>query len=113
MFGLQTLSTWSFLAFSLVLLQPVLLFLLAALILPDSRAESVRDLRANYYAHSRWFFGLAVLLLLVSLTRDLVLTGGFPGRSTRQGTSCFWSAGALAPSHLESHIIDGWLCTRL
>src|SRR5262245_10261047 len=43
MFGLRTLSNWSFLAFLLVLLQPIVLFLLAALILPDSASETARD----------------------------------------------------------------------
>jgi hypothetical protein len=79
MFGLRSLESWTFLAFLLVLLQPVVLFMLAALVLPDGRAESDRDLRANYYAQSRWFFALGVTLLVVSLTRDLVLSGHLPG----------------------------------
>jgi hypothetical protein len=85
MFGLRTLSSWSFLAFLLVLLQPVVLFLLAALILPDGGSETSRDLRANYFAHSRWFFGLGVLLLVGSLTRNVVLTGSLPGRLNTTG----------------------------
>ena len=98
MFGLRTLSSWSFLAFLLVLLQPVLLFLLAALILPDSGSETARDLHANYFAHSRWFFGLAVLLLVASLTRDLVLSGSLPSRVNTTGHVLLllgWGVGAL------------------
>jgi len=53
-------------------------FLLAALVLPDIGPETATDLRANYFAHSRWFFGLLVLLLLVSLTKDVVLSGSLP-----------------------------------
>jgi len=61
------------------------LFLLAALLLPDSGSETARDLRANYFARSRWFFGLGVLLLVASLTRDVVLTGSLPGRLNTTG----------------------------
>jgi len=98
MFGLRTLSSWSFLAFLLVLLQPVVLFLLAALLLPDSGSETARDLRANYFAHSRWFFGLGVLLLAASLTRDVVLSGSLPGRLNTTGHVLLlmgWGIGVL------------------
>jgi hypothetical protein len=78
MFGLRTLRSWTFFGFSLVLLQPIVLYLLAALALPDASSETV-DLREHYYDHSRWFFGLTVLLLAVSLTRDRVITGSLPG----------------------------------
>jgi hypothetical protein len=79
MFGLRSLDSWTFFVFLLVLMQPVVLFMLAALVLPDARADGERDLRANYYAQSRWFFALAVLLLVVSLARDLTLAGRLPG----------------------------------
>jgi hypothetical protein len=78
LFGLRSLQMWTFVAFLVVLLQPVALFMLAALVLPDASAQE-RDLRANYYSQSRWFFTLAVLLLGVSLGRDLMLTGRLPG----------------------------------
>ena len=55
-----------------------MLSVLAALVLPDIGPETVVDLRANYFAHKRWFFGLLVLLLLVSLTKDVVLSGSLP-----------------------------------
>jgi len=79
MFGLRTLQTWTFVAFLLVLLQPIVLFLLSALALPDPTSETSNDLQAHYYSHTRWFFGLAVGLLVVSLLRDLVISGHLPG----------------------------------
>jgi hypothetical protein len=78
MFGLRTLGSWSFLAFSVVLLQPIVLYLLAALVLPDASSETAADLHAHYFAHARWFFGLAVALLIVSLMKDRILAGAFP-----------------------------------
>ena len=78
MFGLRSQLQWSFTQFFVVLLQPLVLSVLAALVLPDIGPETVADLRANYFAHKRWFFGLLVLLLLVSLTKDVVLSGSLP-----------------------------------
>jgi hypothetical protein len=79
MFGLRTLQTWTFVAFLLVLLQPIVLFLLSALALPDPSSETSDDLRAHYYFHTKWFFGLAAGLIAVSLLRDRVIAGRLPG----------------------------------
>src|SRR5262245_56126664 len=63
MFGMRTFQNWTFFAFLIVLLQPIVLYLMAALVLPDTIPESALDLRDHYFAHSRWFFILAVSLL--------------------------------------------------
>jgi hypothetical protein len=78
MYGLRYHQDWTFLQFVVVLLQPITLFLLATVVLPSSSA-AVSDLRSNYFAQRHWFFGLFIALLVVSLTRDLVLTGSLPG----------------------------------
>ena len=78
MFGLRNHVRWSFAQFFVVLMQPLVLSLLAALVLPDIGAETRADLRANYFGQARWFFALWVLLLLVSLTKDVVLSGSLP-----------------------------------
>ena len=78
MFGLRNHSGWNFAQFFIVLLQPLVLSLLASLAIPDIGADSHVDLRANYYAQSRWFFSLLILLLVVSLVKDLVLSGSLP-----------------------------------
>jgi len=78
MFGLRNQAAWSFAQFFIVLLQPLVLSLLAALVLPDIGPDTAVDLRANYFAQSRWFFGLTVLLLVVSLVKDVVLSGSLP-----------------------------------
>jgi len=75
-FGLREYRAWTFLTFSTVLLQPIMLFLLSVLALP--RGGDAVDLRVNYYAHRRWFFGLFGGLLIVSVTKDLVLSGQLP-----------------------------------
>ena len=78
MFGLRGVRAWSFGAFLIVLLQPSVLYLMAALAVPDVSAGAPVDLRANYFAHARPFFSLAVVLLVVSVAKDLVLDGRLP-----------------------------------
>jgi hypothetical protein len=77
MFVLRHHLDWTFGQFSVVLLQPIALFLLATLVLPSATASSP-ELRSNYYAQRPWFFGLLVLLLVVSVLKDLVLSGSLP-----------------------------------
>ena len=79
MFGLRVYQDWTFGTFLMVLLQPAVLYLLSALVLPlDFGGGSAADLRDHYYRHVPWFFGIAVLLLAQSIARDLVIDGDFP-----------------------------------
>jgi hypothetical protein len=78
MFGLRLLSDWTFLRFAVVLLQPITLFLMSVLALPTSGSDQI-DLRSNYYNQRPWFFGLLAFLVLVSLAKDLVVSGALPG----------------------------------
>src|SRR5262245_45362955 len=78
MFGLRFVKTWDFVSFSLTLAQPILLFFLSALVLPDFDRDEARDLRANYFVHVRWFFGIFIALLLVSLARTYAVSGRLP-----------------------------------
>ena len=48
MFGLRGVRGWTFGAFLMVLLQPAVLYLMAALAVPDVSAGAAVDLRANY-----------------------------------------------------------------
>jgi hypothetical protein len=80
MFGLRNHAQWTFLQFTVVLLQPITLFLLATLVLPTSNASEV-DLRTNYYRQRSWFFGLFLLLLAVSFLKDIILSGSLPEAS--------------------------------
>lgn len=77
MFGLRHYAEWSFLQFSIVLLQPILLFLLATLVLPGSSASDL-DLKGNYFAQRPWFFGLFLFLLVVSIVKDVLRSGSLP-----------------------------------
>jgi hypothetical protein len=82
MFGLRGINAWNFGAFLVVLMQPVLLFLMTGLIVPElSKAAGTVDLRAEYFRESRWFYSVLFLALSDSLAKDLVLYGRLPNVS--------------------------------
>jgi len=93
MFGYRGRHTWTFLQFAILLLETILLYLLAALALPNAFVEAVVDLRANYFRHARWFFGSFVGVLLVSLAKNVIMTGALQGPFDL-GFHLFWIIGA-------------------
>jgi hypothetical protein len=78
MFTLRTVERWSFAAFLIVLLQPVAIFMMAALIVPRSMSDRAVDLREDYFREFRWFFAALLLGLGASLAKNLILTGSLP-----------------------------------
>ena len=70
----------------MVLLQTILLYLLAALVLPDVGGDQRIDLRDHYFSQAPWFFGFGLALLVVSVVKDLIVTGDWPAR-TNTGVS--------------------------
>jgi hypothetical protein len=51
MFGYRNRHHWTFLQFATVLVEVILLYLLAALALPNFARSAVVDLRQNYFKH--------------------------------------------------------------
>jgi hypothetical protein len=78
MFALRSIEHWSFAAFLIVQRQPVAIFMMAALIVPDRTGDRMVDLRDEYFRESRWFFSALLLALAASLAKNLVLTGTLP-----------------------------------
>jgi hypothetical protein len=78
MFDLRQHTDWTFLEFSVVLAQTIVLYLQAALVLPDFYGDAPVDLREHYWGHQRWFFTLLVLLIAISLTKQLIINGTLP-----------------------------------
>lgn len=76
MFGMHDVRDWSFLGFFTLLLQPIVLYLQSSLLTPNLDRET--DMVAAFERQSRVFFGLFILLLLISLTKDLVIGGRLP-----------------------------------
>jgi hypothetical protein len=77
-FGLADHQEWSFAAFGMVLVQTTLLYMLAALVLPDFPSGESHDLKAHYFREQKPFFGIAVAMLAASVTKDWVINGVVP-----------------------------------
>lgn len=65
----------------MVLLNVIFIYMVAGLVFPDFFGEESVDLKENFYAHRRWFFGLGVGTILASVGKDLVLSGKLPDKS--------------------------------
>lgn len=74
-FELRTVQHWTFIDFALVLTLPTIAFLISVLLTPDFDREEMVDLRARYYEHRRWFFGLLALLPIASLAQEWAISG--------------------------------------
>jgi hypothetical protein len=95
-FGLSDHRDWDFGSFSLILLQMVLLYMMAALILPDvPRGEPV-DLRAHFYRERRPFFAIFLAMLATSLIKDWVLDGDLPEAENILAHAVFGALSVLA-----------------
>ena len=79
MFGLRARKDWTFVAFFVVLLQTVTLYMMSAVLLPEQVDERGVDLRAHYHRQAPWFFGFLVTTLIVSVSKDVVLDHRLPG----------------------------------
>ena len=103
MFGYRGRHTWTFLQFAILLLETILLYLLAALALPNAFSAEIVDLRVNYFRHARWFFGSFLAVLLVSLVKNVVMSGSLPGPFDLT-FHLFWIAGAIIAGATRSDL---------
>jgi hypothetical protein len=111
-FGLRNQAEWSFGTFALVLLQPMLLFLLAALLTPelDGQASSEtgrKDLRASYFRHRRPFFVLFIGVLAVSVAKEIALQAALPEPLNLAAHGVFLALGliGLSTSSARAHAV--------
>jgi|ERR1041385_19016 hypothetical protein len=110
MFGYRNRHSWTFVQFATVLMEVILLYLLAALALPNFAGPEVIDLRANYFKHKTWFFGFLVLVLLDSLLKSVVVSGALPG-SLDLGFHLAWlTTGLIAAVTRSDRYHKGFLC---
>jgi hypothetical protein len=78
MFGMRNRHDWTFEQFGMVLAQTIVIYMVAGLVFPDFLGEAPVDLKETFYGHSRWFFSLGVILILLSVCKDVVLDGHLP-----------------------------------
>ena len=78
-FGLVGVHVWTFLNFSILLLQTILLYMMAGLVLPDIPPDEIVELEAHYRRETTPFFLLLLAMLATSVTKDLLREGRLPG----------------------------------
>lgn len=96
MFTLRSIAHWHFGAFIVVMMQPVLLFLLTAIIVPNVVDGSPVDLRASFFRERRWFFGVQAGVVCISALKDIVLYGHVPRGATLAGHAAYFVLAACA-----------------
>lgn len=77
-FGLVRHDAWTFAQFAIVLLQMVLLYMIAGLVLPDMPAGEPADLEAHYWREARPLFACLLAVLAVSIAKDRLIDGHYP-----------------------------------
>ena len=96
---------WSFALFATILIQTILLYMMAAIVLPDIPADEPIDLQDHYYRESRAFFSISSGLILWSLFRDYMLTAALPPPETLAFYAIFLvlALAAMAWKHPRLH----------
>lgn len=77
-FGLADHLGWTFLGFGVLLLQMILLYLIAGIVLPDMPAGEPLDLHAHYYRERVPLNLLLLAMLAVSVLKDRLIDGRWP-----------------------------------
>ena len=75
MFAMRTFSTWTFAMYAAVVVQITFIYLVAGLAIPDIPVEGPVDMRAMYFAHKGWFFGLIAVTVVATYLKDYITTG--------------------------------------
>lgn len=76
-FGLARREHWDFAAFTAVLLQTVMLYMGAAVVLPKNASDEQIDLKAHYYREATPFFAFGLMFLIVGFVKDWLLDQSF------------------------------------
>jgi len=79
MYGMRFRRDWSFFSFAVALAQIAALYIMAALVLPEEIDDTGSDLALYFERNRRWFFGLFLVTLVVTVARDLGIDGFSPG----------------------------------
>jgi len=78
MYQLRHIPHWTFPSFIVVLIQPILLFLLSALAMPDSSDDEAIDLKSAFLGHAPFTFRVATMVIMASLLKEYWLYHRLP-----------------------------------
>jgi hypothetical protein len=94
-FGLANRENWDFAAFSAVLMQTIMLFMGASLLLPKTRPDQEIDLKTHYYREAGPFFSFGLLFLAFGYVKDWLLDRRIQEGSLALGFFVFFTAMTL------------------
>ena len=77
-FGLAGRADWTFAMFAAILVETALIYMMAALVLPDIPPDRPTDLKAHYYREAPVFFGAGVAAIGFDMVREMILNGELP-----------------------------------
>ena len=77
-FGLSHRADWSFADFAVTIVQTGLIYMLAALVLPDFPPDQPIDLKDHYFRERQTFLGVGAAVVGWSMLREYVLEGRLP-----------------------------------
>ena len=69
---------WSFALFATILVMTALIYMMAAIVLPDIAPDQIIDLRDHYYREARAFFGIGAATICWSVFREYMLNDALP-----------------------------------
>ena len=111
-FDLAGRADWSFAAFAAILIQTALIYMMAALVLPDIPADQPIDLKAHYYREQRVFFGVGAAAIGWSIVRELALEGRLP-EPTNLAFHILFIAMSLTAMLSPREAVQKWLTAAL
>jgi hypothetical protein len=76
MFALRSVTAWTIAAFLTVLMQPIMLYLTSALIVPNTAVDGPIDLKYGFFREIRWFGSGLALMIVTSLSKNFIIYGG-------------------------------------
>jgi hypothetical protein len=96
MFAMRTFTEWTFAMYAAVVVQITLIYLIAGLAIPDIPPEGIVDMRAMYFAHKGWFFGLFALTVVATFFKDYITTGHLSSLANAGFLGIFFGLSAIA-----------------
>jgi hypothetical protein len=73
-YQLKTMVAWRLPTFLFIILYPILLFILANLLFPESWEKSNRNMKQFYFTAYRKFFGCAAALVVLSVLQNIFIS---------------------------------------
>lgn len=74
-YQLKSMIAWKLPTFLFIILYPILLYILANLLFPDSWKNHNRDMKQFYFTAYKRFFSCAIILVILSVLQNVILTG--------------------------------------